>query len=58
MKKAKCKVWEVSDPNNYWYETFKVYNVDDIKSIFNSFNCSRRPNEDIRDYEFIEFIDE
>lgn len=56
MKKALCKVWEINNPDDCWYETFKVCCIDDIDAIFTRFNSSLRPNELPRSYEFIEFV--
>lgn len=56
MKKALCKVWEINNPSIYWTETFSVYCIDDIDTIFTEFNSSLRPNELPRTYEFIEFV--
>ena len=55
MKKAKCKVWEIENPKNWWYETFNVYELKNIDDIFRAFNSSLRPNEKARTYEFIEY---
>lgn len=54
-KKAKCKVWEIENPKDYWYETFNVYNLTDIDAIFKAFNSSLQLNEKARTYEFIEY---
>lgn len=56
-KKAKCKVWEKDNPDVYWFETFLVYDLSDIDTIFETFNTHLRPNELARCYKFLEFTD-
>lgn len=55
-KQAKCKVWEIDNPSDYWFETFNVYDLSDIDDIFEAFNSHLGKNELPRDYEFLEFI--
>ncbi len=54
MKKAICKVWEITNPANHWREEFEVFSKEDVQRIFDAFNSSLRSNEEPRDYEIIE----